>query len=241
MFLMNGVQRMRFIHVVYKVVSLLLVVWLVGLTTAHAKFYRYTNKDGQSVFVDDEAKIPPEYRKDQKIYLEKYDHLSEEERTLRKALDFQTEKTRRDLEQQREEERARKEYLQRLRTQVIINNNQVLVPVTLGYEGAENTALLVLDTGATITTLHRPVISKLYITEIQKGKMRVAGGSIIGVDVVKLDYIRVGPITRTGIRAGVIEHQGTPVKHNGMLGMNFLRGLKYSIDFENKFIEWAPE
>jgi hypothetical protein len=42
-------------------------------------------------------------------------------------------------------------------TKVFIKGNQVLVPVTLGYDSKEAEALLVLDTGASITVLHQEI------------------------------------------------------------------------------------
>ena len=39
-------------------------------------------------------------------------------------------------------------------TKIFIKGNQVLVPVTLGYDSSETEALLVLDTGASITLLY---------------------------------------------------------------------------------------
>ena len=45
-----------------------------------AEFYKYIDKNGTLRFVDDPAKIPPEYRKSIKTYEGRYDHLSEEEK-----------------------------------------------------------------------------------------------------------------------------------------------------------------
>jgi len=40
------------------------------------------------------------------------------------------------------------------------------------------------------------------------------------------------------MKIGVVVHKGPPVKFGGLLGMDFLRGLKYYIEFKNQTIKW---
>ena len=77
-------------------------------------------------------------------------------------------------------------------TKVIIKDNQVLVPVTIGYSGKKIEGLLLLDTGASIVALHRDFVEKLKIKDTQKTKLMVVGGETITADVVKLDFVEVG-------------------------------------------------
>lgn len=123
-------------------------------------------------------------------------------------------------------------------TRVIIKGNRVLVPVTLGYREKQIEALLLLDTGASITTLHRNVVDKLKIKNAQKASIMVAGGSTINADVVKFDYVKVGPNKKENIYASIIDHKGVAVAHQGLLGMNFLQGLDYRVDFKRQMISW---
>ena len=127
--------------------------------------------------------------------------------------------------------------LQRV-TKVIIKGNQVLVPVTIGYSGKKIEGLLLLDTGASIVALHRDFVEKLKIIDTQKTKLMVVGGETITADVVKLDFVEVGRIKKTELYGVIVDHVGPPVSHKGLLGMNFLSGLDYKIDFERRVIIW---
>lgn len=121
---------------------------------------------------------------------------------------------------------------------VAVKGNQVLVPVTLGYGGREVQVSLLLDTGASITTLNRDAVKKLQLTQPGKAKLIVPGGKTIDADVVQLSYIKVGPHKIPNLHAGIIDHKGKPVEFQGLLGMNFLREVDYKIDFERQVIVW---
>ena len=43
---------------------------------------------------------------------------------------------------------------------------------------------------------------------------------------------------KTELYAVIVDHIGPPVSHKGLLGMNFLSGLDYKIDFERRVIIW---
>jgi predicted aspartyl protease len=197
-----------------------------------AEFYKYVDETGRTIFVDDPSKIPPPHRDEVKSYRQKYDHLPPEERAVL------LEKERRELDEFKkgEIERARA-YVGR-ETRVIVKGNQILVPVLLGYGRKEVEALLILDTGAAFMALHRDVAERLEIKEFEKGKARVAGGQIIDADMARLGYVKVGPHKKEGLIAGILDFQGPAAGFDGLLGMNFLKGLEYNVDFENQRIEW---
>lgn len=124
-------------------------------------------------------------------------------------------------------------------TKVIIKGNQVLVPVVLGYRGREIEALLLLDTGASIIVLHKPIADQLNIKQAQKAKLAIVGGKEIPAYVAKLNFARLGPYQKENIFAGIIKYEGPSISHQGLLGMNFLRDFEYRIDFKRQVLIWA--
>ena len=241
---------MNKLHAGFLIVLLLLAGILLFPFAVRADIYKYVDKNGTTHFVDDLGKVPPEYRDQVTVRedkpkgppsqgetpkaVEKKGVTPEEERT-RRIQESLEEKKRQD------EEKAREEFDKSRVTKVTIRRNQVLVPVTLGYMGNEVQATLLLDTGAEMTVIYRPITDQLNIPLTGGAHVRVGGGKVINASVAKLDYVRVGPYEAKGLHAWVISHHGPPVKEDGALGMNFLRGLEYSIDFENQVIRWKAQ
>ena len=214
----------------------------------YGKIFKYVDKNGRTCFVDDESKIPPEYFEASTVYQDRFEGVSEQERLkiLEReaglAREHEESLNREEEALQKEDESAvREKDLKSLETKVMIIDNQVLVPVVLGYGGREIQARLLLDTGASITALHKEIADKLYFGNSKKIVMQGAGGNLINTALVKLNYIKVGPVKKLDLYAGIIERNGPSVKHGGLLGMNFLRGLDYSIDFDQKTIKWKPK
>lgn len=215
-----------------------LAVVLLLAAAAGGQFYRYVDKNGNSVYVDDLGKVPPEFREDLKVYKERLEHLAPNERALRLEREGRMRREAEAAEAAAAEAQRKQRELENSRTRIVIDGNKVMVPVTLGFGGAETEAMLVLDTGASIIALHREVSERLFIETFDTLKLRVVGGNIIEADTVLLDYVKVGPHLKKEIQVGIIDHQGTPVSYEGLLGMNFLRDIAYRIDFTNQFIYW---
>jgi predicted aspartyl protease len=127
-------------------------------------------------------------------------------------------------------------------TKVIITGNHVLVPVTLEYKGRTVNAALVLDTGASVTMINTDIADQLGIepSETVKGEGQVVGGTFVQAAFARLGYVNVGPHTKRNMIVSIIEEKGLRERRDGLLGLDFLRGMKYYVDFKNGVINWGP-
>ncbi len=114
----------------------------------------------------------------------------------------------------------------------------LIVPVQINGQGPFN---FVLDTGATLTCVDQGLVEQLKLPE-QKGVFG-AGATIRGegnVKLVSISSLQVGTATATDLNGcdidlGSLKAIGADVK--GLLGLNFLKSFKVTIDFERKVLQ----
>jgi clan AA aspartic protease (TIGR02281 family) len=127
-------------------------------------------------------------------------------------------------------------------TPVKIVGNTVFVPVTLshGYRTAQ--VQLILDTGASVTTITPDIASRLdmRLDQAVSASIQVVGGGEVEAHGVRLERVDVGPHVKSGMNVAVIDNKGSRLQYDGLLGMDFLRGLHYRLDFNEKVIRWMP-
>lgn len=124
------------------------------------------------------------------------------------------------------------------KTPIRFVGNRVLVPVTLGHHGKEIQTLLLLDTGATTTTLHAKVAMELSLRNLTPSRAIVADGRSVLTGNTRIDYLQIGPHRLSNFDISVIDYKRPHSEDSGLLGMNFLKHVKYDIDLTNRVINW---
>ncbi|MFZ0133444.1 MAG: retropepsin-like aspartic protease [Desulfobacterales bacterium] len=143
--------------------------------------------------------------------------------------------------QTRENDRYLDQSSDRVETTIIIRNNQILLPVILGYQSREIKVLLLLDTGASMTVLHHDIAENLSIQQMTPSVMFSAEGRPIESSLAQLDYIRIGSLKKENVLVSIIEHKDPSVDRHGLLGMNVLRDFEYQVDFRRRKIIWRSD
>jgi clan AA aspartic protease (TIGR02281 family) len=125
-------------------------------------------------------------------------------------------------------------------TSVTVNNNRVLVPVRFSYRNTTVDAWLLLDTGATTTTISTNLASRLGIkpANTQRHLGQVADGRVVQVFRTRVDYMAVGPKMKQDAEVSIIPSNGPEMGFDGLLGMNFLKDFPYRLNMNTHVIEW---
>ncbi|MFH2092969.1 MAG: retroviral-like aspartic protease family protein [Pseudomonadota bacterium] len=243
----------RFLQIGTTVLLMMLFFMVLQPSVSNSEFYEYIDENGVKTYTDDESVIHSTENKKIKVHKERYEHLDEQQKNEliqkeQQEIERLNRKTREDLQRykQQEEAQKREQYLieqekrkQALKTPVIISRNRILVPVTIQYSGKKISTTLLLDTGASITTVNQFVAQELSITEGTSSAIGVVGGGILRTKLVTVDSIKVGPKTIKSKKIMVVEEKGLAKGYQGLLGQDFLQRFNYTIDYANSIIQWA--
>jgi predicted aspartyl protease len=95
-----------------------------------------------------------------------------------------------------------------------------------------------MDTGAETTVLHKSIADKLNIASTKTRKSKVADGRIIDSKVAYIDYLVIGRNVMENVEIKIIKQETPSGIEQGLLGMNFLKNLNFTIDFNRKVVKW---
>lgn len=218
----------------------------------HAEFYEYTDEKGVKCFTDDQGRIPEKKIKKIRVHKEPLDGLTDEEKEARlkasqeelaqmRAKQEEDVKQRADKLKKEDEEKAeqeKKKKLDSLKTPVSIENNQILVPVTLTNSDKSVTAIMLLDTGANVTSISDSLAQQLNISSGKQSAVRVANGSLVKTSQAIIKTLSVGPKTVKSPLITVMTQQGPKLRFQGLLGQDFLKHFQYTIDHKTSHILW---
>lgn len=219
--------------------TLLTLTMLLGFSVvALGAIYKYTDDNGRMFFVDDADKVPPQYRNQVDSIQDRHDtpetsqsDTEEDEESAFRVVDPV-------LEQQALKQARTQEKRRSYQTPVMVHGNRVMIPAEVSVGNRIAHLVLLLDTGASATVLHRQALSKLNLPKGEKVKARVAGGQNLDSEKIPFRYIEVGPHRKSDMPAMVIETQGPQLPFDGMLGMDFLREHPYRIDYDREMVFW---
>jgi hypothetical protein len=214
------------------------------LTSYEEKYDHLSEKEKQEKIAEDRRILEQEHKDKEALRQQQAKQLEEQRRRKGVAEEARLENQReaRFDEERRGKERAeREEFMKNFETKVLVNAyGQVLVPCTLVYKKREIEVDLLLDTGCSTTAIHDDVAGKLRLKGGKKGTALVAGGGKLKFKTVTLDYIKIGPYKDDGFNVDIIKYKGPKSPQKGLLGMNFLAGREYKIDYINRVIRWVP-
>ena len=215
----------------------LVAVVFIGLALpATAEFYRYTDADGQVHYVDDPRHIPDSQLDTLRIYQEDQSARAQDGQGLDDPRQQAAEAAAASVEGEMESIAPSPSRV--TESPVLVRGNRVLVPVEIGCFGRKIQTHLLLDTGASLTILHQRAARKLMLTGAEAREAIVVGGSRVPIRMAEVDYIQVGPYKVPHAQLAIIRHQGAGQEYQGLLGMNILRALDYTLDVNRGVIVW---
>jgi predicted aspartyl protease len=115
---------------------------------------------------------------------------------------------------------------------VKIRGNLVVVPVTFYNGNSSVTGNLVMDTGASQTTVSKRIARDLRLYSFASSHSAGIGG-IVPTEISMVEGIKVGSIGLKNMRVSILDFSSDP-SFEGLLGFDFLSRFQISVDTEKQ-------
>jgi clan AA aspartic protease (TIGR02281 family) len=117
---------------------------------------------------------------------------------------------------------------------LVSRGNQYLT----NLEIEENTVALLIDTGASMTTLSKTTfhtLSNKYTFDLMGQRMFSTANGITKGDIYRVEHLKLGKFTLNGAQLAVLDFT-MPAGVDGLLGMNVLAQFRFHIDQEKQLL-----
>ena len=125
-------------------------------------------------------------------------------------------------------------------TKIAIVNNEIHVPVVIRNNGQSVHAVMLLDTGAAMTSITPELAARLGIdvAVARPSTTRLADGSSVGIRLARIDALAIGTRQKNVMEIAILAQVAGKEMHDGLLGLDFLSEFQYQIDFPASLIRW---
>jgi len=125
-------------------------------------------------------------------------------------------------------------------SRIRIIDRHIFVPVSITSGDRKVQAMLLLDTGSSITSITEELAARLNIAPgtTRMASTRLADGKTIDMRLASVDSVAVGARIKSPLMIGIIPHFGDHEAQDGYLGLDFLGDFQYQIDIPNEMIRW---
>jgi len=229
-------------------ICLISLLLLLTPLLCQGEIYKYVDKNGRTIFVDDASRIPQEYRQQSEHIKEARpsapasEDSSEEDETTSEAVaaDPKTFLDAASMDQAKLE--AKQEEKQRAyRTPVMISGSRVMVPVEIATGARTGHLVLLLDVNSPSTVLYRSSLTQFELPKGEPIEVQTGGTRKFKGRSIPFDYLKTGPLRMERPNLSVIELNGQQLPYDGVLGTDFLGEHPYQLDERQQVIFWEMD